>query len=793
MRVWKPASQVEELLGEGPDTVTQQRRGAVELPGVARAPSPSIPAPSAGPRNMIDIAALRAQQKRVGSTTMLGVGHAEPPPSGPVDVRIPAAPKVPDVASGALSAASAKTVSSRRPGTTNIDGLWSEGAARRDDDEQTVTRLRPGEDDPGGDDPTGHDQRVPAAPAEVSGKGRVRTVPYTGGAPRGGPRARAEIKPRKRALPTARSRPPPAPRRSLGRQPAAKHKPKRGLPRRRPSKAPPPIASDAVLSDALPARGSGDQGPTREAQPGSALDDLRGAGEAQRFVVERALQAQAGVVDRSAPGADEAGPRATPRDDAGPADRGAARSTDVAVGASSPGAGSAGTAGAPAGVASPAPPAQPAVPPNAGLSPPPEAPPPGLAATQSQPAPSSQVFSVRHGVPILFGVRLTMPLLGGVSGAVLALVVVAFVVGRCSAPAQSGLASGVEARVGWAAVPLFARARAGSFAPPRPCLMMRAPSRWAWAASHRIPIEMGITPAGKLAIGYARSTELPRGMLVDPTTGKAEDVFKPEDELDSSLSRVVPLQADGELTFGATLGEDGNVTGSVFAPVAKPYVLGFEDANFVRMDAPSSAATPLWPLVPPGKRGDAMRLGPVPGKRMAVTYRYDNKVYFGLLSDAGEVVQAASEVPGSGGMVGRPNLGQNGRDVSVVFADRSAAKAPIEMRWAHGPIGKPLGKAEVVELPPGGPGGHAIAPAVAGLSGGRWLLMWTEGKSGSRTLRAQTYDHRYRPVGAALRVSPATGSFGQGTVAVVGDEAVVVFLLASRRAYQVWGTVLQCQ
>jgi hypothetical protein len=97
-----------------------------------------------------------------------------------------------------------------------------------------------------------------------------------------------------------------------------------------------------------------------------------------------------------------------------------------------------------------------------------------------------------------------------------------------------------------------------------------------------------------------------------------------------------------------------------------------------------------------------------------------------------------------------------------------------------------------LELPSGGPGGDAIAPAIAGLTGGRWLLMWTEGKPGRRVLRAQTYDRKYRPIGEALRVSPATGSFGQGTVGVVGATAIVVFFLATSRTYQIWGTVLQC-
>ena len=78
------------------------------------------------------------------------------------------------------------------------------------------------------------------------------------------------------------------------------------------------------------------------------------------------------------------------------------------------------------------------------------------------------------------------------------------------------------------------------------------------------------------------------------------------------------------------------------------------------------------------------------------------------------------------------------------------------------------------------------------------MLMWTEGNKGQlRVLRAQTYGREGQRIGDALQVSPATGSFGQGTVGVKGESAAVVFLLQRREGYMVryelWGTVLQCQ
>jgi hypothetical protein len=387
--------------------------------------------------------------------------------------------------------------------------------------------------------------------------------------------------------------------------------------------------------------------------------------------------------------------------------------------------------------------------------------------------------------------RLEPTLMVGAVGAALVLVLLAFYVGRVTAPAEAGLASTVQAKSGMAVVPLFARSRATE-ANQRPCLMLRAPSMFASSASHRVPFETA-TQGDRLLVGYARSAFLPRGMVVAPGVGKAETVLEPEEDLGDSVSRVVPIVKGDAIEWGTTLREQKQLTESAWVNAPTPFVLGFEGDRLVRRDSPEGASTTLWKL---GGKGpaDAMRGLHVPGKGTIVAYRQGNRIYHGALKLDGSVWLEATAVAGSGGIVGKPDLASNGTRVVVVFADKPAgAGAQPELRWSFGELGQALGDATVVTIPEGGPGGESIAPAVASLSGGRWLLLWTEGRAGARTLRAQTYDGMFRPIGQALRVSPATGSFGQGTVAAVGGDAVVLFLLATAQSYEVWGTVLQCR
>lgn len=392
----------------------------------------------------------------------------------------------------------------------------------------------------------------------------------------------------------------------------------------------------------------------------------------------------------------------------------------------------------------------------------------------------------------LSGLVLRKPVLGGIAGAVAALLIASFFVGRLSSPARSNVVAAVQAQTGWEAVPLFARAKTMPPAPQRPCLMTRAPARWADEASRKIPFQMQATSKGELAIGYARSINQAAGLAAIPSSGQIVSRYEPA-EGEDDLSRIVPIEAGGELRYDVTFADAGGIFGATAVASPQPIVVGFRDGELVTQTSDGAPHT-AWTMPGAARRPDALTALHVAAAGIAVAYRHDGQVYFGWLDEAGKALKEAAVVPGSGGKVGKPVLAFQDKELSLVFADKPPDEGSVvEIRWGRALRGEMIQEATPLTLPVGGPGGDAIAPAVAGLTGGRWILMWTEGRSGQRTLRAQTYDRKGEALGEALRVSPATGSFGQGTVGVVGESAAVVFLLASQRRYEVWGTVLQCR
>jgi hypothetical protein len=221
-----------------------------------------------------------------------------------------------------------------------------------------------------------------------------------------------------------------------------------------------------------------------------------------------------------------------------------------------------------------------------------------------------------------------------------------------------------------------------------------------------------------------------------------------------------------------------------------PFFLAFEKGQIGSADSPESAIEPMWKL-----EGDdlvtAEQVLPVTDG-YALAFRRGNDVSLGLFGADRKVKGEIAKLD-SKGKNGKPRIGTNGTELAVTFAVKADdnEEAPWKLHVAKAAIGTNPAVVEV-ELSPGGPGGDAIAPDIIGLKDGRWLLMWTEGKSGERAIRAQTYDPSFEPIGDPIALSPPAGSFGQALLGVVGTYTTVVFLQAADEGFEMWGAVLQC-
>lgn len=367
----------------------------------------------------------------------------------------------------------------------------------------------------------------------------------------------------------------------------------------------------------------------------------------------------------------------------------------------------------------------------------------------------------------------------GAGGALIFMVISSFFVGRCSAKSPP-----LVARPSLQALPAIARAAIPE--PPKPCWVVRQPVMWAQKASKSIPFDVVPTAQGSLAIGYARDANEAVGIEVSPSSGQVQPRF--EQRLKNDIDRVTPMP---NAEFQVVTGDSGGLTSAVPVPATPPFFLGVQDGSLVTADRPDSPSTVLWPLN--GKDGiSAARVQLVKDQGYGLTFRREGAIWSGWLGADRRPIGDLTKVPGSGGSVGKPNSGWNRREFAVIFADRPQGNDHWEIRVGHAPTGQIPTATTVIPLPKGGPGGDAFAPDIAGLPDGRWLLIWTEGATGSRAIRAQTFAHDFTPIGDPIALSPPAGNYGQGVLGVVDNYAGAVFLSKGASNYELWGSMLQC-
>jgi hypothetical protein len=371
-------------------------------------------------------------------------------------------------------------------------------------------------------------------------------------------------------------------------------------------------------------------------------------------------------------------------------------------------------------------------------------------------------------------------------GMLITMIIGSFFVGRCSVKpatnnarnAQVGLSN--AARVFQDKLPK----------PPKPCWVVKQPSRWAPVVSKDIPFELLTLASGKVAIGYAKNGDEAVGIEVTPTTGVVD-----EDYVDKARSEIARVTPTGKGFFISTVEPSGSLKSLIPVNSEKPFYLGISDKHLAWSDQPSGVATRVWPINDDDTSGGVHVLST--GKRgILVALRTGSSrqkgVFAGLLGPDHKPLTNLVQVAGSGGDTGEPMMGSNGREIAIVFGDQASDRGPWKLRIGHAAIGKIPGTTTMFEAPAGGPGGDANYPAITGLPDGRWVLTWTEGSYSSKVVRAQTFSANFAPVGDPIVLSPPSGNYGPSMVGVVGNYVTIVFLQKGRSNNELWGSVLQC-
>jgi len=327
------------------------------------------------------------------------------------------------------------------------------------------------------------------------------------------------------------------------------------------------------------------------------------------------------------------------------------------------------------------------------------------------------------------------------------------------------------------------------------CRVAGTPARLAEKASKDVPLELLVTSSGeRVRLGFATSINAAVGVSVDLASLQVTPEFSkpPRDR----LRAVIPFGEAGPEFVAQLEGQADKLKAWRTISVDPPTVIGWSGSALAVASKAKEAPTPLWPLEGTDPI-DVIRAAHTSDRGHAIVFRRHGAIYGGMIgadrAAVGELAKIAGAGAPPGSPVGTPTVAVNGQSVAVAFADRASSDEPWSIRIGTAPLGSFPPTTSPFMVPPGGPGGAALAPALSGLSDGRWLLVWTEGSGGAHDVRGMTLGADLAPVGAALTVSREGSNAGQGAVALRAGRGLVAYLSLTEEGYEAWGTSVDCR
>lgn len=377
-------------------------------------------------------------------------------------------------------------------------------------------------------------------------------------------------------------------------------------------------------------------------------------------------------------------------------------------------------------------------------------------------------------------------------------VVVLLARGPSSAPTEASAEASAEAAPSGA--PGAAAGRGESVpAPPPPrkigktCTVVTPATRVAdWADPAITPIFTPVPGSTRVAVGLGQSDVYAVGITIDPRTLDRDQVFR-EYKKTKKLASVVPTTQGDHLRFDVTR-SGGDLSNGRAVDAVHLFKIGTASGGIARTVDDGSPEV-IWPM---SSTDDVTvpRVAAIPGIGFAVTFRHggkNGKVAVGWLDTKGRKKSDLTDLRTDMDFSGTPSIATSSDSMLVTFAARGSQDATWKVVMASAPRGETPKKTAPFSIPHGGPGGDAMSPSVAPLTGGKWLLQWTEGSTGNRVVRAAVLGKDLELVSDPINLSPDGANAGQGVSFSSGDLAAILYYVRNdKKSNELWGASIDC-
>jgi hypothetical protein len=163
-------------------------------------------------------------------------------------------------------------------------------------------------------------------------------------------------------------------------------------------------------------------------------------------------------------------------------------------------------------------------------------------------------------------------------------------------------------------------------------------------------------------------------------------------------------------------------------------------------------------------------------------------IHFGWLSATGEKQTDFQALPSDAQALGTPGVVNSPSEALLTYVARPTQQSPFQLQLAKATFGTIPQAVKSWDSSV-----ERISPTAAPLPDGHWLLQWSEGKSGDRSIMVQVINSDLDALGEPISLSPSGVDAGMGTLWLKNGLGVSLFLVRTQTNFELWATGLACE
>jgi hypothetical protein len=313
-----------------------------------------------------------------------------------------------------------------------------------------------------------------------------------------------------------------------------------------------------------------------------------------------------------------------------------------------------------------------------------------------------------------------------------------------------------------------------------------------WAVVDVRPLILSQPGGASVMVGYAQSHKSATGGILNLDSLELSRRYWQQEE--RQLFSVTPLVGAGNKPIYHAERMGSNVAFGRALDGTPPLRLGINDDGIVlgRFD---QRLRRLWELPPASRISVPEVVTHARGFTLATRAgRSPGRLRVGSLDAQGTPLSELAEVGPAGWDFGRPALASGLEQTVLAVTRRASADAPDSILLARADNGQLPTELEPFEVPSGGDR-ELLAPVVAALPDGGFVLMWSQGTGSRRIVRLQRLSSSLEPRGPPLDVTSPDLAFGGAMAAALhwaGDRLLSFYFLRREDGHSLWVCSLSC-